>query len=115
MRFSLGAVANIAAWAGIIGLACGAVVMVTRLGPVGLVLLGLLTLFICTRLSLDQDAPTWGTEVFKARMANHKSPEQRAAMVEERRAAVSPLRFYRWCGVLLTVAGAAGFAWQQWQ
>jgi len=115
MRFSLGTTANVAAWAGNIGLACGAVVMVTRLGSLGLVLLGLLTLFVCTRFSLDQDAPTWGTEVFKARMANHKSPEQRAAMVEERQAAVSPLRFYRWCGILLTVARAAGFVWQQWQ
>ena len=41
------------------------------------------------------------------------SKEQRAAMFDEKRASLSPLRFYRWCGVVLIVAGAAGFTWQQ--
>jgi hypothetical protein len=83
------------------------------LGPAGLVLLGLFVLFICTAMNLYEDAPSWGTEIFKARIASHGSPEQRAAMFDEKRASLSPLRFYRWCGVVLVVAGAAGFAWQQ--
>jgi hypothetical protein len=77
------------------------------------VILGLFVLFICTAVNLYEDAPTWGTEVFKARIANHGSPERRTAMFDEKRASLSPIRFYCWCGVVLVVAGAAGFTWQQ--
>jgi hypothetical protein len=83
------------------------------LGPFGLILLGLFTLFICTSIALRNDTPTWGTEIFKARMESPSSPEQRAAMLEEKERALAPLRFYRWCGVVLVAAGIAGFAWQQ--
>lgn len=113
MRFSLSTAANAAAWAVIVGMACGAVLLVARLGPVGLILLGLFTLVVCTSVGLDQDTPTWGAQVFKARMTSRGSPEQRAAAHEERRASLSPLRFYRWCGIILVAVGAAGFAWQQ--
>lgn len=115
MRLPLGTVGNVAAWAVIVVLACGAVLLVARLGPFGLILLGLLTLLVCTRIGLDQDTPTWGPQVFKARMTSNASPEQRAAAHEERQASLSPLRFYRWCGIILVVAGAAGFTWQQLQ
>ena len=111
-------IANTIAWLALIALAALAalaVVIVLRLGPLGLVLLGLMTLFVCSQFSLSDEAPTWGTEVFKARMSRPMSLEQRAAMQAERQSALSPLRFYRWCGVLLTVAGALAFAWQQMQ
>jgi hypothetical protein len=113
MRFSLGTAADVAAWVVLIGLIAVAFVMVVILGPFGLILLGLFTLFVCTSIDLGEDVPTWGTEVFKARMLSRGSPEQRAAMLEEKQQAIAPLRFYRWCGVVLTVAGIAGFAWQQ--
>ncbi len=88
---------------------------VNRLGFMGLFLLGGLTVLICNLAELDQDAPTWGTEVFKARMTQRRSPEQRAAMHAERQALISPMLFYRRCGLVLTAVGATGFAWQQWR
>jgi hypothetical protein len=112
MRFSGGTVANVFAWTVLIGLIAVAFVIVVIFGPFGLVLLGLLILFVCTAFQLNNDVPTWGTELFGARMASHGSPEQRAAMLEEKGAQLSPLRFYRWCGVALLVAGVMGFTWQ---
>jgi len=114
MRFSAGDAANAAAWIVILALICGAVVMAAVLGFVGLLILGGMTWLVCVRAEMDQDTPTWGAEVFRARMGGQGSPEQRAAMLEERRAFVSPLRFYRRCGIVLAVIGAAGFIWQQW-
>ena len=114
MRVSAGAVANAAAWGVIVLLVGAAVLIVNRLGFVGLLLLGSATWLVCIRAKLDQDIPAWGTEVFKVRMDGRRSPEQQAAMLEERRAFTSPLRFYRRCGMVLTAIGAAGFIWQQW-
>ncbi len=113
MSLSASALANAAAWAVLIGLIGVAFVMVVVLGPFGLILLGLLTLFVCTSVPLREDAPTWGTEVFKARIVSRSSPEQRAAMAEERTRSFASLKFYRWYGVVLLVAGITGFAWQQ--
>ncbi len=115
MRLSLQAMANNAAWAIIIGLAGLAVVMVLILGPFGLILLGLMTMLVCTGFSLNDQVPTWGPAVFGAQTAQQDSPEQRAGMLEERRTTLLGLRFYRRCGILLVLAGAAGFAWQQWR
>ena len=114
MRLSSSAVANAAAW-GVIAVLIGAAVLVAnRLGFMGLLLLGSATWLVCTRAELDQGTPTWGTAVLKAGMDGRRSPEQHAAMLEERRAFVSPLRFYRRCGMVLAAVGAAGFVWQQW-
>jgi len=101
------------AWVILIGLICVAFVIVVVLGPFGLVLLGLLTLFVCTSVQLRDDTPTWGIEVCKERTASHFTPEQQAAMADEKTRSLAPLRFYRWCGVVLVVAGIAGFAWQR--
>jgi hypothetical protein len=114
MRLSAGDVANAFAWAVLIGLIAVAFVMVEILGPFGLVVLGLLILFICTAYNLHDDVPIGSAEVFKARMDANGSPEQRAAAREDRRLSLSPLRFYRWCGLVLLVGGLAGFAWQYW-
>ncbi len=115
MRFSASAVANGLAWVVVFCLIGVAAVVANVLGFFGLMILGVLMWLICTLANLNQDAPTWGVEVFRARMSGHGSPEQRAAMLEERQAFVSPLRFYRWCGIGLALMGAAGFAWQQWR
>jgi hypothetical protein len=115
MRFSMSTAANAAAWVVLIGLICVAIAMVATLGPFGLIVLGVLTLFVCTSIELRDDTPTWGTEMFKARLARNGSPEHRAAMLEEKERTVAPLRFYRWCGVVLVVAGVGGFVWQQWR
>ncbi len=115
MRLSAGAAANAVVWAVLIGLISVTFVMVVILGPFGLILLGLLTLFVCTSVQLREDTPTWSTEVFKAQTVSPRSSEQRAAMAEERAGAIGPLRFYRWCGVVLLVAGVAGFVWQRMQ
>jgi hypothetical protein len=113
MRFSAVRIANAVALAVLIGLIAVAFVLVEVWGPFGLVVLGLAALLVCTSLSLHDDTPTWGTEFFRARMASHGSPEQRAAMLDEKRGRLSPLNFYRWCGVVLIVAGMSGFIWQQ--
>ncbi len=115
MRFSASAVANVLAWGVIFCLIAIAAVVADVLGFFGLMILGILTWLICTLANLNQDAPTWGVEVFKARMSGHGSPEQRAAVLSERQDFISPLRFYRWCGIVLALTGAAGFAWQQWK
>lgn len=115
MRFSASAVANGFAWVVVFCLIGVAAVVADVLGFFGLMLLGTLVWLICTLANLHQDAPTWGVEVFRARMSGYGSPEQRAAMLEEHQAFVSPLRFYRWCGIVLLLMGAAGVAWQQWR
>ncbi len=115
MRFSVNAVANAIAWVVIAVLIGAAMVVAEIFGAVGLMLLGGMTALVCARAEMDQDVPTWGVAVFKARMSGDKAtPEQHAAMASERQALVSPLRFYRWCGLFLVAAGAAIFIWQQW-
>jgi hypothetical protein len=112
MDFSGRTVANALAWAVMIALLAVAFVLVLAIGPFGLILLGLLTMFVCSSFTLRDDVPTWGTEVFKARMNDDSSPEQRAARREEKRADLSSARFYSQCGIVLIVAGAMGVAWQ---
>ena len=114
MRVSPGGIANLGAWAMLVALAGVAVVLVVVLGPFGLVLLGLLTLFVCSQFSLDEHAPTWGRSVFRARLTDALSVEQQAAVTAARRAALSPVRFYGVCGAVLLAAGLAGLAWQHW-
>ncbi len=114
MRFSLGTAANGLAWLVIVGLIGLALLAADRLGFLGLLLLGLMTWLVCTLVALDEAAPTWGAEVFRSRMSGSGSPEQRAAACAEHDAALSPVRFYRWCGIALVAVGAAGLAWQYW-
>jgi hypothetical protein len=112
MRLSAGSVANALAWAVLIGLIAVASVMVQVLGPFGLVVLGLISLFICTAYELNHDTPSWGTEVFRARMRYRATMEERASVREDRRVSLSPLHFFRCCGAVLVVAGLALFVWQ---
>jgi hypothetical protein len=114
MRLSGHIVANAVAWAVIIGLIALAFVMVTVLGPFGLILLGLFTMFVCTSFRLSDDVPTWGVEVFRPRMSNDDSSERRAARFAEKRSELSSVRFYNGCGAVLIVAGILGFLWQQY-
>ena len=107
--------ANILAAAILAVLAAVAIVVAILLGPFGVVVLGLLTLLVCTRFSLDEHAPTWGARVFSAQMTTAGSPEQRAAEADAWRAALAPVRFYRWGGVVLVASGCLGIAWQFWR
>ena len=86
----------------LVALAALAVLAVNWLGFAGLVVLGLLALLVCTMATLNEDVPTWSEHVFRARM-------------ERRGSAAGPdMGFYRWCGVVLTAVGVAGFVWQNW-
>ena len=114
MRMPAGTIANAAAWLVIAILIALAILITNRLGFAALFLLGAMTCFVCTRASLDEDAPTWGVHVFKSQMERPRSPEARASAAADRQALSSPLRFYRWCGILLTAIGALGFTWQLW-
>ena len=107
--------ANLVASAVLALLAAVAVAVAILLGPFGVVVLGLFTLLVCTKYALDEHAPTWGPRVFSAQMTAAGSPEERAALLEARRAALAPARFYRRAAVLLVVAGCAGVAWQYWR
>jgi hypothetical protein len=73
MGLSVRTAANAIAWAVIIGLIGVAFFMVLVLGPFALVLLGLFTMFVCAGFTLRYDGPTWGREVFKARMNDESS------------------------------------------
>lgn len=58
MRIPASTIANATAWAVLICLIAVAFVVVVILGPFGLIVLGLLTLFVCTSVTLREDAPT---------------------------------------------------------
>ncbi len=114
MRSTAEEIANALAWAALLVLAGVAILIADRLGFAALFILGMLTWVICVQVELGDDTPTASTAVFRARMAPERSPERRAAAQAERQVRLSPLPFYRWCGIGLTVIGAAGFAWQRW-
>ncbi|WP_458097579.1 hypothetical protein [Roseomonas sp. WA12] len=114
MRFSAGSAANALAWMVLGGLFCAAVVMVTVLGFFGLLVLGAGTVLVCTLAELNQDAPTWGVDVFKARSGDGGSPEQRAAMLADRQTFLSPVHFCRNCGGVLFALGVVGVSCQAW-
>ena len=114
MKISAGSVMNVAAWAAILLLVCAAAVLVVRLGFVGLILLGGMVLLVGTMAELDQNVPTWGAEVFRARMSERRSPEQAMQAAEDHRGVTLTLRFVRRCGLVLAGFGLAGFAWQVW-
>ena len=105
MRFTAGSVANAIAWLAIFALAAAAVVAVRAYGFAGLAVLGAATWLVCVLAELDEDAPTWGTHVFRARM---EAPPTRPDLV-------SPFRFYGRCGMLLFAVGALGLAAQLWR
>ena len=115
MKLSAHTVANAFAWAVIVVLLGVAFVMVLLIGPFGLILLGLFTMFICTSFGLRDDVPTWGVEVFKARMNDDRSPDRRAARQAEKREDLSAARFFNRCGIVLTVAGISGVVWEQFR
>jgi hypothetical protein len=75
------------------------------LGAFGVILFALFIIFICTSGELGEHANRSATD-------NRRSPEQRAAIAEERARSVAPMRFYRWCGIVLLVIGIAGFVWE---
>jgi hypothetical protein len=114
MRGTAGDIANAVAWAVVLVLVGAAVLIADWLGFVGLFILGMLTWVVCVQVELGDDTPTASTAVFRARMSPERSPERRAAAQAERHVRLSPLRFYRWCGIALTVIGAGGFIWQRW-
>jgi hypothetical protein len=107
MRFSPGRIGNAIAWMGLSGLILLAMAVANRLGFAGLVLLGLMAAFICTMAELDHDTSGSSSHVLRARL-------ERPSSHVERQGLIAPLRFYKWCGIVLAVIGVAGFAWQQW-
>jgi hypothetical protein len=113
MRSTAGEIANALAWAVLLVLVGVAILIADWLGFAGLFILGMLTWVICVQVELGDDTQTTSIAVFRARMTPERSPERRAAAQAERQVRLSPLHFYRWCGIGLTVVGAAGFAWQR--
>jgi hypothetical protein len=114
MRVRAGEIANAIAWAFVLVLAAVAILIAYLLGFFGLVILGLFTWLICTHLELEDDTPVSSPAIYRARLQQARTPEQRAAATADRQTRLSPLRFYRLCGIALTVIGAGGWAWQYW-
>lgn len=115
MRRGLAAeIINAVAWAAVLVLAAVAILVAYLLGFFGLVILGLFTWLICTHMQLDDETPTASVALFRARAQPTGSPEQRATARADRHARLSPVGFYRWCGIALTAIGASGFVWQRW-
>jgi hypothetical protein len=106
--------ANTLAWVAIAALIAVALVVANRLGFAGLLVLGLLTAFVCGHAELQNDIPAAGTAIFKARMDRPRSPEDRHARADEGRSFMSSLRFFKWCGLGLAVIGLVGFVLQLW-
>ena len=113
MRLSATTVVNSVAWLGIVALVALSLGVVLVLGFPGVLLLGLLTAVTCVRAELSERTPTWGQAVFEASTRGRRAGE-RAAGAEAARRAISPLRYYRGCGVVLIAAGLLGTAWQIW-
>lgn len=106
--------ANALAWVVISALIAVAILVANRLGFVGLLILGLLTAFVCGHAELQDDVPTAGTAIFKARMERLRSPEEKYANAEEKRGFRSSLRFFKWCGLGLAAIGLIGAVLQFW-
>jgi hypothetical protein len=87
-------------------LLCMAGIAFAFLGAFGVILFGLFVIFICTSGELRERGPM---------LAVGRSPEQRAAIAEERVRSVAPVKFYRWRGIVILVIGIAGFVWEQRQ
>ena len=114
MRSRWATAANVAAGCVVALLIVAALVLTARLGFAALAVLGLATWLICTRAALDLDVPITSVAVFRARMEQPRSPEERAGRETERQAISDPLKFVGRCGIVLTAIGVAGFAWQVW-
>ena len=106
--------ANALAWAVLLGLAALGFVLVTILGPFGLILLGLFTMFVATSGGLREDAPLLSPNPPRAGVNGGNSPEQRAARLAEKHAGRLSIRFWKKCGAVLVLAGILGFAWQEY-
>lgn len=114
MRLSATTVVNSVAWLGIFALVALSLGVVAVLGFPGVLILGLLTAVTCVRAELSERTPTWGQAVFEATATRGRSAEERTAGAEAARRAISPLRYYRGCGLVLIAAGLLGTAWQIW-
>ena len=86
----------------LVGLGVLAVLVVARLGFLGLVLAGVAVILVCTLTTLNDDVPTWGVEVFRARMQRRRAEQ------------LMGLAFYRWCGIVLLAVGVLGLALTWW-
>ncbi len=106
--------ANTLAWVAIAALIAIALAVANRLGFAGLLVLGLLTAFVCGHAELQNDIPAAGTAIFKARMDRPRSPEEEQARKDEGHNFISLLRFFKWCGLGLAAIGLLGFVLQLW-
>lgn len=73
------------------------------IGAFGVILFGLFVIFICTSGELREHTPS---------SVIGGSPEQRAAIADERVRSVAPLKFYRGWGIAILLIGIAGFVWE---
>ena len=91
-------------------------VTVAYVGLIGVGVVGLVLLFVCTLVELDTDRPvgTGGivTPGFLARqveVAAAQRPEERASTMADRMLSLQSVRFYKVLGAGLAVVGLGGF------
>jgi hypothetical protein len=91
-------------------------ITVAYVGFIGVGVVGLVLLFVCTLVELDADRPvgTGGiaTPAFLARqveVAAAQRPEERASSLADRLLSLQSIRFYKYLGAALAVVGIGGF------
>jgi len=108
------AVANALAWAGLIILLAFAFALVDRFGFAGMLLLGLATALVGVSAELHEETPSGHVAALRGQRAARESEtvEEQASRRHAHQAFLTPLRFYRWCGMALIGFGLTGTMWQ---
>ncbi len=102
------------AWAAIALLIAAALAVANRLGFAGLLVLGLLTAFVCGHAELQNDIPAAGTAIFQARMDRRHAADELRGRAKEESGFIASLRFFKWCGLGLALTGLIGFILRLW-
>ena len=113
-RSTAATMATALAWAGLIILLAIAFALVDRFGFAGLLILGLATSLVGVGAELHEETPSGHLEALRGQRSarERETVEEQASRRHAHQAFLTPLRFYRWCGVALTGLGLAGTLWQ---
>ncbi len=103
---------GVAGWLAAAGIA---MLLVARLGPFGVGLIGILVWFVCVRVDLEKEGVVGspfatGLYAQQARAEQEKPRSERAALRHEQTLLAQSMRFGKHLGIALTVIGMGLFA-----
>jgi hypothetical protein len=118
MRISGREVLTGVALVGLCAMVAIAMVLVARIGFLGIAIIGVLTWFVCVRLELEKDAAvgnvmTTGLFAQQMRAREAMTRAERAAEHEEQTSLLQSVRFFKRLGIALTVIGLGMFVLYQ--